>query len=273
MSQGPFVAVPVGNPGPAAAVPSVGSNGSHDSITPLVPPPAYVADSDNDPFKVAGIPFQSERSMRMGFVRKVYAILGAQFLLTCAMSAWYMSHSAIKLWILQHPSHLWGVFIVTMVVLITLLCVRRSYPANMLLLTLFTLLEGHTVATVTTFYSTTVVLQALILTVVLFLALTAFTFQTKWDFEGMGPFLFGTLSILIVVGFVHIFVPFSSVVNLIIAVFSAILFCAYIVFDTQSILDRMSPEDYILGAIELYLDIINLFLNLLQIFGAISDSS
>ncbi len=49
------------------------------------------------------------------------------------------------------------------------------------------------------------------------------------------------------------------------AIFTAILFSAYIVYDTQQIIKRASPEEYILASVELYLDVINLFLAILRI--------
>lgn len=72
------------------------------------------------------------------------------------------------------------------------------------------LLEAYTVGTVVTFYDTTVVLEALVITLGLFLGLTLFTFQSKWDFSGMGPFLFGGLWALILAGFVMLFFPHNG---------------------------------------------------------------
>jgi protein lifeguard len=72
------------------------------------------------------------------------------------------------------------------------------------------LLEAYTIGTVVTFYDTTVVLEALVITLGLFLGLTLFTFQSKWDFSGMGPFLFGGLWALILSGFVMLFFPHNG---------------------------------------------------------------
>lgn len=52
--------------------------------------------------------------------------------------------------------------------------------------------------------------------------------------------------------------------ELAISVGGAILFCLFIVFDTQAIMHNLSPEEYILATINLYLDIINLFLHILR---------
>lgn len=47
----------------------------------------------------------------------------------------------------------------------------------------------------------------------------------------------------------------------------AMLFSFFIIVDTQMMLTKLSPEEYIMAAINLYLDIINLFLYILRIFG------
>lgn len=53
----------------------------------------------------------------------------------------------------------------------------------------------------------------------------------------------------------------------VLAAVGAILFAGFIVFDTHMILHKLSPEEYILAAINLYLDILNLFLEILKILG------
>lgn len=72
------------------------------------------------------------------------------------------------------------------------------------------LLEAYTVGTIVTFYDTVIVLEALLITLGLFAGLTLFTLQSKWDFSGMGPFLFGGLWALVLAGFVMIFFPHNG---------------------------------------------------------------
>jgi FtsH-binding integral membrane protein len=91
--------------------------------------------------------------------------------------------------------------------------------------------------------------------------------QTKYDFSGFAPYLMGGLWVLIITSFVAMFFPFNSFLQLILAYGSAILFSCYIVFDTQQIIERMSPEEYIVASVELYLDVINLFISILRILG------
>lgn len=63
-------------------------------------------------------------------------------------------------------------------------------------------------------------------------------------------------------------VPFSSGAELPLAIGGVIIFSGYIIFDTYLIFNRYSPEDYIMASTSLYLDMINLFLRILQILNA-----
>jgi hypothetical protein len=99
--------------------------------------------------------------------------------------------------------------------------------------------------------------------------LTVFAFQTKRDFTHWGTGLFAGLWILILGGFMQIFVG-GEVTDTLMAVFGALLFSGFIVFDTQMIMKRVSPEEYIVATIELYLDIINLFIEILKIMEKVN---
>ncbi|KAJ1922320.1 hypothetical protein H4219_000182 [Mycoemilia scoparia] len=139
--------------------------------------------------------------------------------------------------------------------------------ANRYLLGLFTFMTSLTIGIVSVQYELDVVLQALILAIALFVSLTLFTFQSKYDFSKLGPILFFALLGVIFVGLINIFIPFGSTFRLVIAVVSVIIFCGFILFDTYMIINHLYPDQYIDACISLYLDFINLFLNLLRILG------
>ena len=84
---------------------------------------------------------------------------------------------------------------------------RLHVPSSQRVCSDNSLLEAYAIGTVVTFYDSTIVLEALLITVGLFLGLTLFTLQSKWDFSGMGPFLFGGLWALILAGLVMLFFP------------------------------------------------------------------
>merc|ERR1712048_325189 len=117
------------------------------------------------------------------------------------------------------------------------------------------------------------------MTAAIFSLLTAYACTTKTDFTGMGPYLFAALFGLIMFGlFVMIFSwiwpGMYSIAHMIYAALGAILFSFYIVYDTQLIVGgdhkkhQFSVDDYAFAALDLYLDIINLFLMLLSLFGS-----
>ncbi|CAO3622390.1 unnamed protein product [Cunninghamella blakesleeana] len=239
------------------------------------PPPAYEEarqpligdDSDNE--------FDKEYlnectvEVRLQFVRKVYSILTAQLLSTIILSSIYMFNESIKTWVQTSQWLLIVSLIGTIGVVIGLMFYSRRTPLNYGLLALFTILEGHLVGTIVTFYDKMIVLQALMITFGVVFGLTLFTLQSKWDFTGMMPFLFGGLWILLIAGLVQIFIPFSETVQLALAVGGVIIFSGYLIVDTYLIFNRYSPEDYIMASLSLYLDIINIFLRVLQILNAL----
>jgi FtsH-binding integral membrane protein len=77
-----------------------------------------------------------------------------------------------------------------------------------------------------------------------------------------GLILFELLIFLIIVRIVQIFIPTTSLIRKIITIFSLLLFSVYIIYDTNSILQRNYNGDFIRASMDYYLDIINIFTNL-----------
>lgn len=149
---------------------------------------------------------------------------------------------------------------------------RKSYPTNLLFLSGFTLLEAYTVSVIVSFYKTQVVLNAVLLTGGIFVFLTLFACQTKYDFTSWIPYLGGALWGLILFGFMALFLPRSSMGELIYGGLAALVFSAYILVDTQLVLRKHHVEEEIAAAISLYLDVINLFLAILRILNSQSNN-
>jgi len=85
--------------------------------------------------------------------------------------------------------------------------------------------------------------------------------------------LFAGIWILVIAGVVQIFLPFSKGIQMAFAVGGVIIFSGYILFDTYLIFNRYSAEDYIIASVSLYLDIINLFLRILEILQLSSSDN
>ena len=110
------------------------------------------------------------------------------------------------------------------------------------------------------------ILQAVTITAGVFFGLTVFAFQTKVDFTVYSG-LFSTLLLsLIIWGFISSLLGFAA--GGVYSWLGAFIFCGYIVIDTQMIMTRLGYDDYIIAAIELYLDILNMFLFIIQILSS-----
>ncbi|XP_069674339.1 protein lifeguard 4-like [Periplaneta americana] len=210
---------------------------------------------------------QASVNIRMGFLRKVYGLLSLQFLLTVVVSGVCMYVPVVRNFIHTNQWLMSCALLLSMVVLIALFIKRRDSPANLILLATFTVIQAYSVGVILTFYDQYIVLQALFLTVTVVLGLSAYTFQTKRDFSSFGFGLFTVLCCLLAGSLLQLFVQ-STVLEFVISWAGAVLFCFFIIFDTQMMMEKLSPEEYILATINLYLDIINLFIYILRILEA-----
>merc|ERR1719187_2737263 len=234
-------------------------------------PPAY--DSEAGEYGAFSNSF-TEKAVRLGFIRKVYSILCMQLVVTMGIIGIFTLES-VKRYSNDHPE-MWIIAMVLMFVsLITLACcegVRRKTPHNFIFLGLFTCAEGFMLGTVTSTYDANEVLMAVGVCAAIILALTIFAFQTKVDFTAMGGVLIAVLMVFFLFGLIALFLPQSRTLKLVYASIGAIIFSLYIIYDTQLMVGgshkySLSPEEYVFAALNLYLDIINLFMYILQIIG------
>jgi len=223
-----------------------------------------------DDFEYGVNVWDSSVQIRHAFIMKVYSILFVQILGTCIVAGTLSQSPNVILWVQANQWAFYVPLLGTLVNLGFLFWKRHSSPLNFVLLGLFTLLESFTLGIAISFYDQTVVLQALLITLGVFLGLTLFTLQSKYDFSGMGPFLFAGLLVLIMSGFVSMVFPFSSTTELVYAICGCLLFSGYVVYDTFTITKRLSADEYIMGSISLYLDFINLFLSILRVLNNVN---
>ncbi|KAL9112824.1 MAG: hypothetical protein Q9227_002901 [Pyrenula ochraceoflavens] len=240
-----------------------------DSATDnLLGAPRSEDDNLPDDFKFGGTVSEATLDIRMSFIRKVYSILTVQLLLTAFASTISFFSPSYKTWIQTHQWPLWTSLIGSIVFMLLTYWKRKSYPANLLFLSAFTILEAYTISVVTSTFDSTIVLEALILTLGIFFALTIFACQTKYDFTSWMPYLFGGLWVLILFGFMAAFFPHGKTIETVYGGVAALIFSGYILVDTQLVMRHYHVEEEIAAAISLYLDIINLFLAILRILNA-----
>ena len=209
--------------------------------------------------------------LRAGFIRKVYGILSAQLLLTCAVAAFMMSSKSVSAFVLKNTSWIqWVVIVPMFLVLFKLMSAKDEYPLNMQLLFGFTGIMSFNIGTVCVIYQEaglgSLILEAALTTAITFLALIAFACQSRYDYTVFNGMLLTVLSSMIVYSFFCMIFGFSP--GILYSWLGCLVFCAFVVVDTQKIMTKFGYDDYIIAAIELYLDILNLFLFILQILAS-----
>ncbi|XP_034022640.1 protein lifeguard 2 isoform X2 [Thalassophryne amazonica] len=197
-----------------------------------------------------------DMTIRKTFIRKVYAILMVQLLVTTAIIGLFTFCAPVRFYIQTHPGLYSASYLLFFSTYITLCCcgdLRRQFPCNIILLILFTLSMAVMMGFVSSFHS-------------------------KIDVTSCQGVLFSLCIVMLLCAItISIVVPFGYVpwLHAIYAVTGAILFTLFLAFDTQVMLGNkrltISPEEYIFATLSLYLDIIYLFSFLLQITGGSND--
>ena len=105
---------------------------------------------------------------------------------------------------------------------------------------------------------------------VLFATMSLYGYFTRRSLDSLGQWMFVGLIAIIIASIINIFVG-SSVAQMVISALAIVIFLGLTAYDTQKIRELVSVDHNgnteVVGALTLYLDFINLFLNLLQLFG------
>jgi len=139
----------------------------------------------------------------------------------------------------------------------------------------FAALMGLSFATIFVVYSIGSIVSAFFGAAILFVTMSAYGYFTKRSLESFGQFLFVGLIAIVIASIVNIFIG-SSVMAMVISALAIIIFLGLTAYDTQRIREMVSYDSdtgkiEIIGALSLYLNFINIFLSLLQLFGNKND--
>ncbi|XP_030051315.1 protein lifeguard 2 [Microcaecilia unicolor] len=222
-----------------------------------------------------------DKNIRRIFIRKVYAILMIQLSVTVGIVALFTFCEPVKGYVQSNPAWYlasYGVFFVTYLILACCTNIRRHFPWNLILLIIFTLSMAYLTGMLSSYYNTKSVLLCLGITALVCLAIIIFSFQSKFDFTSYQGVIFVLFMVLFFSGiFLSFLLPFQYVpwLQAIYAVLGAIVFTMFLALDTQLLIGNrrysLSPEEYIFGALNIYLDVVYIFSFFLQIFGSRND--
>jgi FtsH-binding integral membrane protein len=134
----------------------------------------------------------------------------------------------------------------------------------------FAALMGLSFATIFAVFTMGSIVSAFMGAAILFGVMSGYGYFTKKDLSSMGQMMFVGLIAIVIASIVNIFIG-SSVMAMVISALAIIIFLGLTAYDTQRIREAVSvdtsPAVEVTGALSLYMDFINLFLNLLQLFG------
>uniref|UniRef100_A0A671MBW3 Protein lifeguard 3-like n=1 Tax=Sinocyclocheilus anshuiensis TaxID=1608454 RepID=A0A671MBW3_9TELE len=231
-------------------------------VIPVIPPGL----GDNEGFTTTG--GFDDISVRHTFIRKVYLILGAQLLVTATIVAIFTFVEPVGVFVRKNPAIYWvsyAVYFVTHLVLVCCQGPRRRFPWNLILLAIFVSSD---------YYSTKAVFLALGITVLVSVAVTVFCFQTKVDFTKCSGFFCVLGIVVFVTGIITaIVLSFKYIpwLHMLYAAIGAIAFTLFLAYHTQLLIGNrklsIGPEEYVFAALSLYVDIVQIFIFLLQIIG------
>lgn len=215
---------------------------------------------------------------RRKFISKVYSIVWCMLVITSTYIGICNQNHELQSFLKtdQALQILYTDFLLLFIVTLILCCCGRVFQessiANWCILIVFTILETYMLGYVGVFYNTNTLLLGGITTVSITTGLSIYAIQTKYDYTTLGNILIvlflGLLVFMMLVGFVN-----SPLLNIMYSTGGAVVFSFYIIYDTQLIVggkNRMiqyTENDYVIAAIGLYIDIINLFLYILELLN------
>ena len=198
-------------------------------------------------------------------------------LLVTFLTGYFVSHNEVMLEnIYEGVSYI--IFVIVELVLVIILSARvmKMKPATAkVCFLLYSFVSGLTFASIFVYYAIDSIMLIFLVAAVIFAVMALIGYTTKVDLTRVGTYLFFALIAALITMIINIFLG-SSTLAMIISVVCVLIFIGITAYDVQKIkmLENSGlPKENlaIYGALDLYLDFINLFLHLLQLFGRSRD--
>jgi FtsH-binding integral membrane protein len=223
------------------------------------------------PLQSAGIVYTGEQ--RATLVRRTYTMVLACVFVTMGGTWFGLTNESIMIATAQHPIIS---FLLAFVPLLAAQMMRKlSAPQRMGLVFLFSAMMGVMISPAIYVANTKapgIVGQAALLTATTFTVLTLYAWFSRRDFSAWGSFFTIGLWVLIGTSLLNIFFQ-NQTAHLWLAGGTVLVFGGLLVFDTWRIRNVYGPDDYIVAAVQIYLDLLNMFMAILTLLGGNRRSS
>ncbi|PGK52409.1 hypothetical protein CN918_32000 [Priestia megaterium] len=211
--------------------------------------------------------FQSSSSTS-AHLKKVYAWMFLAILVTAVVSVFIAENDSLFNSIFTSKTII--VLLVVEVLFAFILgpvIVKLPPAVGFIMFMIYSILNGITLSVIFEVYTTASIANTFFIAAGMFAAISIYGYTTKRDMSGLGTFFFMALIGFLIASVINIFVG-SSTFEWILSVIGVLLFSGLTAYDTQMIKNEPFYRKYpLMGALQLYLDFINLFINLLKLFG------
>ena len=206
---------------------------------------------------------------------KMFAWLFAGILLTFATAMYVTKNTELLEKIYTTSAY----YIIIIAELITVIVFSRriykmSFMGAIFAYLLYSFLTGLTLSAIFIIYDITSIIYAFGVTSGLVFLFAIIGYFTKLDLTKISTYLFMGLLGIIICSIINIFVG-SETLNFALLILGVVIFIGYIAYDIQKVKENIFGLDDdklpIMGAMELYMDFINLFIRLLELFGKRRD--
>lgn len=190
--------------------------------------------------------------------------------------AFYVSTNENLVYNIFAKYYIWIIILELVLAFVLSLCITKLSKAMTIILYIgYSAVTGLTLSSVFLAYELSSIIMIFLMTSIIFALLSVYGYVTKKDVSKIGPILFFGLIGIIIVTILNIFVFKSSSFDIWISIISIIIFLGFVVYDINLIKRKMYDIDddklAVYGAFQLYLDFVNIFLDLLRLFGESND--
>jgi FtsH-binding integral membrane protein len=218
-----------------------------------------------------GVSYQTGALVRTGeeratLVRRTYSLVLVSVLVTIVGVSFALSQPAVLQAVAQHP---FLAFLAALAPLFIAGRVKAAFPMNIGFVLLFNFAMGVMISPAIFFYGSQkpgLIGQAAVLTIGAFGILTLYAFVSRRDFSAWGGFLIVGLWVLIGTMLLNVFFQ-NAAVDLWLASVAVLLFSGLLLYDTWRLRNFYGPDEYVGAAVQIYLDLLNMFMAILRIMG------
>ncbi|XP_032090945.1 protein lifeguard 1-like [Thamnophis elegans] len=216
----------------------------------------------------------ADKAVRRSFLWKLYLMLAFQLGYTVGIICMFIYWKFLKIWVRRRPWFCYSLLPAILLMVIALACcdqARRKFPLNVILLALFTILMGTWLGSLDAFFDADSLMWTVGSTALVTLGLCFFALQKKWQLTITSGILLVLLYTVAIIGTLCIIMP-SELTDVFYTGIGTLLFGIYLLVDTQLMLGkrhhyRLTPDEYVFAVLNVYIDILNLFLFILRFVG------